>query len=61
MAGACEPFCAWNSEITFDDIELAIELEDFPAWTEDIKKIIDLDLKEGGKAIDRSVQHDSAM
>eukprot|EP00878_Enallax_costatus_P027539 GHUV01029665.1.p1 GENE.GHUV01029665.1~~GHUV01029665.1.p1 ORF type:complete len:405 (+),score=109.11 GHUV01029665.1:2150-3364(+) len=53
MGGACEPFCAWNSEVTFDDIELAIELDDFPAWTEDIKKIIEKDLKEDGKAIDR--------
>lgn len=26
MAGGCEPFCSWNSELTVDDIELAIEM-----------------------------------
>jgi hypothetical protein len=55
MAGGCEPFCLWNSEVTVDDIEFAIELEDFPAWVEDVKKIFQKDLTEDGKAKDRWV------
>ncbi|WIA41068.1 hypothetical protein OEZ86_004702 [Tetradesmus obliquus] len=53
MGGGCEPFCLWNSELTVDDIEFAIELEDFPAWVEDVKKIFQKDLSEDGKAQDR--------
>uniref|UniRef100_A0A383WHX7 FAD-binding PCMH-type domain-containing protein n=1 Tax=Tetradesmus obliquus TaxID=3088 RepID=A0A383WHX7_TETOB len=53
MGGGCEPFCMWNSELTVDDIEFAIELEDFPAWVEDVKKIFQKDLSEDGKAQDR--------
>lgn len=53
MAGGCEPFCVWNSDLTTDDVEFAIELEDFPAWTEDVKKIFTHDLKENGKSPDR--------
>lgn len=53
MAGGCEPFCLWNSELTVDDIEFAIELDDFPAWVDDIKKIFQKDLSEDGAAIDR--------
>lgn len=53
MAGGCSPFCLWNSEMTVDDIEFAIELDDFPAWVDDIKKIFAKDLREDGKAPDR--------
>jgi hypothetical protein len=53
MGGGCEPFCMWNSELTVDDIEFAIELEDFPAWVEDVKAIFQKDLTEHGKAHDR--------
>jgi hypothetical protein len=53
MAGGCEPFCLWNSELTVDDIEMAIELADFPAWVEDVKRIFAADLREGGAAPDR--------
>jgi hypothetical protein len=55
MAGGCEPFCVWNSELTTDDVEMAIELDDFPAWVEDVKKIFAQDLKENGLAADRCV------
>jgi hypothetical protein len=55
MGGGCEPFCVWNSEMTTDDIEMAIELEDFPAWVEDVKRIFSHDLRENGKAKDRWV------
>lgn len=55
MAGGCEPFCVWNSELTTDDVEMAIELDDFPAWVEDVKKIFAQDLKENGLAADRWV------
>lgn len=53
MAGGCEPYCLWNSELTVDDNEFAIELEDLPAWTEDVKKITRMDLQENGRALDR--------
>jgi hypothetical protein len=55
MTGGCEPFCVWNSELTTDDVEFAIELDDFPAWANDVKKIFTDDLKENGKAPDRCV------
>jgi hypothetical protein len=53
MAGGCEPYCVWNSDITTDDVEFAIELDDFPAWVEDVKKIFNADLRENGAAPDR--------
>jgi hypothetical protein len=53
MTGGCEPFCVWNSELTTDDVEFAIELDDFAAWANDVKKIFADDLKENGKAPDR--------
>lgn len=53
MGGGCEPFCVWNSDLTTDDIEFAIELDDFPAWVEDVKRIFTYDLKENGAAHDR--------
>lgn len=56
MGGGCEPFCVWNSDLTTDDIEFAIELDDFPQWVEDVKKIFTADLKENGLAHDRQVQ-----
>jgi hypothetical protein len=55
MSGGCEPFCVWNSEVTTDDVEMAIELEDFPRWAEDVKAIINLDLLDGGLAKGRCV------
>lgn len=59
MGGGCEPFCVWNSEMTTDDVEMAIELDDFPAWVEDVKRIFSHDLRENGKAMDRWVAGDA--
>eukprot|EP00879_Flechtneria_rotunda_P014072 GHRR01014702.1.p1 GENE.GHRR01014702.1~~GHRR01014702.1.p1 ORF type:complete len:461 (+),score=131.27 GHRR01014702.1:498-1880(+) len=55
MGGGCTPYCLWESELSVDDIEFAIELDDFPKWAEDVKEIMAQDLQENGAAPDRWV------
>ena len=53
MGGGCLPTCPWEQGIAADDVAFMIDKSDLPAWIDDIKRIIDLDLHDGGLAPDR--------
>lgn len=54
QAAECDEHCNWSDPEAFNgtaqDVELAIEWQQLPAWIDDIKKIIRMDLLEDGKA-----------
>lgn len=54
QASECDEHCNWSDQEVFNgtaqDVEFTIEFEQLAQWIKDVRRIIDLDLFEGGKA-----------
>jgi hypothetical protein len=53
VGGGCEGGCAWDTNLSVDDIAFAIEKSQLASWIADVRRITYMDLQDSGRAPDR--------